>query len=41
MLGPILLMLPLGFLIAAPVAAMLVVVGRRMNTLDSAGRRGT
>ena len=40
MLGPILLMLPLGFLIAAPVAAMLVVVGRRMNTLDSAGSAG-
>ena len=33
-------MLPLGFLIAAPLAAVLVVVGRRAGTLDSAGVQG-
>ena len=33
-------MLPLGFAIAAPLAAILVVLGRRAGTLDSAGTEG-
>ena len=40
MLGPVLLMLPLGFLIAAPLSALLVVLGRKAGTLDSVGVAG-
>lgn len=40
MLGPVLLLLPLGFLIAAPATAILVAWGRRAGTLDSAGVAG-
>ena len=40
MLGPVLLLLPLGFLIAAPVTTLLVVLGRRAGALDSAGSSG-
>ena len=40
MLGPVLLMLPLGFLVAAPLSALLVVLGRKAGTLDSAGVQG-
>ncbi len=40
MLPVVLLMIPLGFLLAAPVTQLLVVVGRRAGTLDSAGTTG-
>ncbi len=40
MLGPVLLLLPLGFLIALPVTTALVRLGHRAGTLDSAGATG-
>jgi UDP-GlcNAc:undecaprenyl-phosphate GlcNAc-1-phosphate transferase len=40
MLGPTLFSIPLGFLIAAPLTALLVRIGRRAGTLDSQGTAG-
>ena len=40
MLGLVLLSIPLGFMIALPLTAMLVKVGRRMGTTDSLGSVG-
>ncbi len=40
MLGPVLLLLPLGFLIALPVTTVLVRLGHRAGALDSAGSVG-
>ena len=40
MLGPTLLSIPFGFLIAAPLTALLVRIGRRAGTLDSQGTAG-
>ena len=40
MLGPTLFSIPLGFLIAAPLTALLVRLGRRTGALDSEGTPG-
>jgi UDP-GlcNAc:undecaprenyl-phosphate GlcNAc-1-phosphate transferase len=40
MLGPVLLLLPLGFIIALPVTTVLVRLGHRAGTLDSSGGAG-